>query len=482
MNDYNFGNFICTLRENKGLTQRDIADMLGVTPAAVSKWENGSSKPRVEILFQLAKILGVRPEELVEGRFLPEETINAQSIKCINERYEYLRKIEPYTSTNIKLKRLVSSFIDLIISVVLTLSILLIAHNLAVVKGAGEGTEAAVFLLTFFFSYFFLVGFHDFVGFGRSIGKRIMGLVVLNKETGENATIKKRLLRNAITAAFVLIFPTLLPVDTVIMLVRGQSIGDSIANTVIVKKEKHKKHDEENHASNTSIAEISTEQNDITISNVNVQKINAYTPSPNLSVKFIIGLVSVIAVIIIIATALFVFLLLKEDETVSTDIEEYEEDCAYYVNASDFMPDLDSLTDYTEIFYSHKTKVYSCFMGFASDGLALFVQYDESVYEMKKAELLNSYTFLETPVIYDDRYELPVTEFFYKNYYIKVILDPDYSNSACKSFALIGFDDESKSVVYCYHYSFDLDYIAEQDEDLTAEMCEFMDDAFAWKE
>ena len=74
MNDYNFGNFVCTLREKKGLTQADVASALGVTPAAVSKWENGSSKPRVEVLFRLAELLGVKPEELMAGKYLEEET------------------------------------------------------------------------------------------------------------------------------------------------------------------------------------------------------------------------------------------------------------------------------------------------------------------------------------------------------------------------------------------------------------------------
>ena len=72
MNDYNFGNFVCTLREKNGLTQAEIADRLGVTAAAVSKWENGSSKPRVEVLFKLAEILGVRPDELMAGHYIEE--------------------------------------------------------------------------------------------------------------------------------------------------------------------------------------------------------------------------------------------------------------------------------------------------------------------------------------------------------------------------------------------------------------------------
>ena len=74
MNDYNFGNFVCMLREKKGLTQADVASAMGVTPAAVSKWENGSSKPRVEVLFRLAELLGVKPEELMAGKYLEEET------------------------------------------------------------------------------------------------------------------------------------------------------------------------------------------------------------------------------------------------------------------------------------------------------------------------------------------------------------------------------------------------------------------------
>lgn len=52
MNDYKSGNFICSLREKKGLTQAELASMLSVTPAAVSKWENGESKPRTDTLFK----------------------------------------------------------------------------------------------------------------------------------------------------------------------------------------------------------------------------------------------------------------------------------------------------------------------------------------------------------------------------------------------------------------------------------------------
>ena len=160
-----------------------------------------------------------------------------------------------------------------------------------------------------------------------------------------------------------------------------------------------------------------------------------------------------------------------------------KDDCHISKRALNFMPPLNTLKDYTDLFYSHKTIVYSNFMGFVSDGWALFVQYDESVYEIKKVELLNSNTFLDAPVISSSgNYEIPVTEFYYKNYHMKIIPDENYIDfCACKSFALIGFDDESTSIVYCYQYDFDLDLIAVPGDDLEAEMCEFMDTVFEWK-
>ena len=43
MNDYAFGNFLFDLRTEKGFSQAQLGEMLGVTNKAVSKWENGVS-------------------------------------------------------------------------------------------------------------------------------------------------------------------------------------------------------------------------------------------------------------------------------------------------------------------------------------------------------------------------------------------------------------------------------------------------------
>ena len=64
MNDYMFGNFLCELRTQKGLSQSQLGEMLGVTNKAVSKWENGSTKPNTNLLPKIAEIFGVTVEEI----------------------------------------------------------------------------------------------------------------------------------------------------------------------------------------------------------------------------------------------------------------------------------------------------------------------------------------------------------------------------------------------------------------------------------
>ncbi len=62
------GALIRTLRRARGLTQRQMADMLLVSDKAVSKWERGMGCPDVSLLPGLTELLGVRPEALLAGR------------------------------------------------------------------------------------------------------------------------------------------------------------------------------------------------------------------------------------------------------------------------------------------------------------------------------------------------------------------------------------------------------------------------------
>lgn len=67
MNNYRFGNFICELREKKGLSQSQLGEKRGVTNKAVSRWENGSAYPSTELMLPLAKELGITIEDLYKA-------------------------------------------------------------------------------------------------------------------------------------------------------------------------------------------------------------------------------------------------------------------------------------------------------------------------------------------------------------------------------------------------------------------------------
>lgn len=68
MNDYAFGNKLLGLRTRLGLSQAELADMLGVTNKAVSKWETGRSKPTTNALRRLAALFKLDIGELLSTR------------------------------------------------------------------------------------------------------------------------------------------------------------------------------------------------------------------------------------------------------------------------------------------------------------------------------------------------------------------------------------------------------------------------------
>ena len=69
MRDYRFGNFLHELRSRRGLTQYQLGALVGVSDKAVSKWENGSSKPQSNILYKLSEILGISVDELLACKY-----------------------------------------------------------------------------------------------------------------------------------------------------------------------------------------------------------------------------------------------------------------------------------------------------------------------------------------------------------------------------------------------------------------------------
>lgn len=65
MDNYKFGNTLCSLREAHNLTQKELAEILDVSDKAVSKWENGQAIPRMDTLEKIAEALETTVEELI---------------------------------------------------------------------------------------------------------------------------------------------------------------------------------------------------------------------------------------------------------------------------------------------------------------------------------------------------------------------------------------------------------------------------------
>ncbi len=232
MRDYAFGNFLFSLREKKGYTQAYVAKVLGVTPAAVSKWENGESKPRVDVLFKLASLLDVRAEELIEGRYIEQKTFDEQAVRAITQRYEYLRRIDSFEKPSVKFKRIIAFLIDWNIIGHIILLLLLVEVTIFRKNGLLESSQAlqpfvpilAITMLLFPVG----VVLRDFMFGGRSLGKRMLGLVILDIKTATKPKLHKTVLRD--------LFFFLFQIDGVVLLASGKSIGDYVAHTVVVNK------------------------------------------------------------------------------------------------------------------------------------------------------------------------------------------------------------------------------------------------------
>lgn len=64
------GNTIKTLRIKEGYTQQSLADILGVTDKAVSKWERGISAPDISLINKISDVLNIDTNNLIDGNIL----------------------------------------------------------------------------------------------------------------------------------------------------------------------------------------------------------------------------------------------------------------------------------------------------------------------------------------------------------------------------------------------------------------------------
>ena len=78
MNQEKIGKFIAKLRKQKKLTQEQLAEKLGITKNAVSKWERGLGLMDLSLLKPLSHILEVSVTEILNGERFTKEEINSK--------------------------------------------------------------------------------------------------------------------------------------------------------------------------------------------------------------------------------------------------------------------------------------------------------------------------------------------------------------------------------------------------------------------
>lgn len=75
------GKLLYSLRKEKNMTQKQIADLMNISDKTISKWERGLGCPDVSLLPELSQIFGVNIEEILLGKIVLNETVGGNMKK-----------------------------------------------------------------------------------------------------------------------------------------------------------------------------------------------------------------------------------------------------------------------------------------------------------------------------------------------------------------------------------------------------------------
>ncbi len=92
MNQEKIGKFIANLRKEKNMTQIQLANKLGVTDRAISKWENGRGMPDLSLIIPLCDILDISINELLSGSRLDKKEYQDKLEENIINTIDYSNK------------------------------------------------------------------------------------------------------------------------------------------------------------------------------------------------------------------------------------------------------------------------------------------------------------------------------------------------------------------------------------------------------
>ena len=95
MNQERIGSFISRLRREQNITQKELANKIGVSDKTISKWETGKSVPDITYIESVCTALGITMNELISGERLSEDTYPQkaeENLLNLIEEGEFARK------------------------------------------------------------------------------------------------------------------------------------------------------------------------------------------------------------------------------------------------------------------------------------------------------------------------------------------------------------------------------------------------------
>ena len=140
MDQIKIGKFIASCRKEQGMTQAALAERLGISDRAVSKWETGKSMPDSGIMLELCALLAINVNELLSGERVMAESYdkraeeNLLSMKReIEEKNRQMLRTEYLIATPAVLAGIVLVFVASFVSMPMWLRVVLLAVALVMI-------------------------------------------------------------------------------------------------------------------------------------------------------------------------------------------------------------------------------------------------------------------------------------------------------------------------------------------------------------
>lgn len=141
MNNYEFGRLLKLARQQKNLTQEQLASQLDVTVSAISKWENGKNLPDMEMISKISEVLSIsledlhHPQEMIahfEGKSsIQTGTFEADEMDSPVQIFEPTdESFEPKAASTSGTRLRVIALASILLMIIASLGILLYKHTI----------------------------------------------------------------------------------------------------------------------------------------------------------------------------------------------------------------------------------------------------------------------------------------------------------------------------------------------------------------